>query len=199
MKEELLERLVNFYQNSDHPGVRAESPRLLAWLIKHSHTSESYPKLIKVKDCIKCLIEMIPSSHGVMQNEALLALNILCAFENGKTKDSKLTNKQEGNLELSNNIKTLEINKQNDLFEIFVEDDIGKFIAFLLNKYVEKMDKEIIENLIVFLEKICENQGIRENLKKNEVQTVFRRVLDRKELEKSFDRVKKIANSIDSG
>lgn len=193
MKEDLLERLVNFCLNSDHPGVRAESPRLLAWLIKHCHSSDAYPKLVTVKDCVRCLVEMIPSSHGVMQNEALYALNILCAFET-VTKE-KNTEKV---TELSQDIDNLQINNH-DLKNILVECDIGKYITFLLNKYGEKMEKEIIENMVLFLEKLCVSSEVQKNLKKNDVQNVMKKILDRKDCNNLSERVDKICLAVESG
>lgn len=199
MKEDLLERLVNFCLNSDHPGVRAESPRLLSWLIKHSHSSESYTYVIKVKDCVKCLVEMIPSSHGVMQNEALFALNLLCAFENiskaNKIADIKVTEKLEN--EVGGDEKEAKCSDKNGLQQVFVEADIGKYVAFLLNKYSDKMEKEIIENLLLFLEKLCEYPDVKENLKTNKMTLVLKKILERKELAFVFDRVNKISGLVE--
>lgn len=176
-RKDLLERLVYLCFNSDHPGVRAESPRLLAWLIKHCHSNDPFPALIRVTDSIKCLIEMLPSSHAVMQNESLLALNLLCIAHNQSTK----------------------VEDKNILEACFVSSDIGKYIAFLINKYSEKMEREIIENLLFLLEKLCTYASVKNNLKNNQVAEVLKKYLDRADVKELHNRVNKLISSIDSG
>lgn len=219
MKEDLLEKLVEWCYNSNHPGVRAEAPRTLTWLIKHCHSSKPYPYMIKTKDCIKCLVEMITSSHAVMQNEALFALNLLCATclhndstnltDNEKMQRASVTENQNSN----NHNTTDENNKPDDnklevnenqeieqhLADILVSSDIGKCITFLLNKYSDKVEKEVIANLLTLLECLTQITNVREHLKQTEVSGAFKKCLDRENLKPLHDRINKISNSIDSG
>lgn len=161
--------------------MSAESQRLLAWLIKHCHSSEPYVNIIQVDDCVRCLVEMIPSSHAVMQNEALLALNLLCEYE--KIYRSKNSNDQ--------NNKNLE--------SVLVKADVGKFVTILLNKYSLKMKREVIENLLSLFERICEYKEVKQNLKTNEVSTSLKKCLEREDLKEIYGRINKIISSIDSG
>lgn len=113
--------------NSDHFGVRGEVPRLLSWLIKNCHSSKPFSALLSTPDSLKCLIEMISSMHAVMQNEALLALNIVC-------------------LSYTNN--------ETDLPKSFVSADIGKHLHFIITKYHEKMENGTAENLLMLIEQL---------------------------------------------
>lgn len=78
-----IQKLVQWCRNSEHLGVRGEAPRLLAWLIKNNSRSQQPQQInnliTEIPDVIPCLVEMLGSMHPVMQNEAILALVLLCA------------------------------------------------------------------------------------------------------------------------
>lgn len=73
-----------------------------------------------------------------MQNEALLALNLIIISN------------------LNNN--------QIDLAKLFLNADIGKHIAFMINKYNEKMEIGTIENLLTLIEQLTKFTIIKTHL-----------------------------------
>ncbi|WAQ96497.1 GDS1A-like protein, partial [Mya arenaria] len=73
---EFVTRLVEWSACEEHPGVKGEATRLLAWLVKNSRTEEVMRNIIR-SDGIPHLVGMIMSEHIVMQNEALVALNFM--------------------------------------------------------------------------------------------------------------------------
>ncbi|XP_022236042.1 rap1 GTPase-GDP dissociation stimulator 1-like [Limulus polyphemus] len=80
-----IQQLVRWGYTEDHPGVKGEAIRLLAWLVKHSRSSDVMRLLIK-EGGVPQLLNMIQSEHQIMQNEALLALNIMAGTVLGKVK-----------------------------------------------------------------------------------------------------------------
>ncbi|XP_045463520.1 rap1 GTPase-GDP dissociation stimulator 1 [Harmonia axyridis] len=72
-----LEKLVNWFENRYHLGVRIEAARLLAWLIKGCHSWKSMQYIIRTDGAIACLVSIFPSVNAIMENEALVALNLL--------------------------------------------------------------------------------------------------------------------------
>lgn len=168
-RKQFIERLVYWCYNSDHLGVRGEVPRLLAWLIKNCHKTKPFQTLLSVNDSLKCLVEMISSIHVVMQNEALLALNIICLSSKNR-KDS--------------------INNENDLPNMFVKSDVGKHLSFMINKYYEKMENGTLENLLTLIEQLTEYTIVTEHLnalKVDESLTVLKNVKSTTNYEKRID------------
>ncbi|XP_076361234.1 rap1 GTPase-GDP dissociation stimulator 1-B-like isoform X3 [Tachypleus tridentatus] len=82
-----IQQLVKWGYTEDHPGVRGEAVRLLAWLVKHSRSSDVMQLIVK-EGGVPQLVNMIQSEHHIMQNEALLALIIMADTMLGEvTKD----------------------------------------------------------------------------------------------------------------
>lgn len=163
-RKQLIEKLVYWCYNSDHLGVRGEAPRLLAWLIKNCRTSKPYTTLLSVPDSLKCLVEMISSMHSVMQNEALLALNLIC----------------------------LNCKDDNNLSNMFVNSDIGKHLAFIINKYYEKMENGTIENLLALIELLIAFNAVTKHLnelKVNEALKLFKNTKSITNYEKKIDKL----------
>ncbi|XP_051160445.1 GTPase-GDP dissociation stimulator vimar [Leptopilina boulardi] len=82
----LIEKAVEWSGTEDHPGVHGEANRLLAWLIINSRDKDVVLTVIN-NDGVKRLVKMLNSKHQLMQNEALLSLNILtaiCLYESEK-------------------------------------------------------------------------------------------------------------------
>nr|CAI5826614.1 unnamed protein product [Callosobruchus analis] len=77
-RQDFLERLVFWCYNSDHLGIRGEVPRLISWLIKNCRSFKPFKGVLDVDGCVKCIVEMICSNHAVMQNEAFIALSLMC-------------------------------------------------------------------------------------------------------------------------
>ena len=75
---EFVSRLVVFCAVDDHAGVKGEACRLLAWLIKHSRSTEVMKTVIQSKG-IPHLITMATSEYVLMQNEALVALSLIAS------------------------------------------------------------------------------------------------------------------------
>lgn len=141
---EFMRRLVHWCYNCDHLGIRGEVPRLIAWLIKHSHSFDPFPPLLDVPDLVKCLVEMISSNHAVMQNEALYALNLLLLGYKGKDRER--------------------------FVQQLVGADVGKHFLFILNKYGDRMDQKTEENIVKVLDKMLECEAILGHLKNSGLQ-----------------------------
>ncbi|XP_052235417.1 rap1 GTPase-GDP dissociation stimulator 1-like isoform X3 [Dreissena polymorpha] len=73
---EFITRLVEWSACEQHPGVKGEATRLLAWLIKNSRAEEVMRNIIRA-DGIPHLVSMTTSEHVVMQNEALVSLTLI--------------------------------------------------------------------------------------------------------------------------
>ena len=153
-RREFVERIIYWRYNSDSPTVNSEAARLLAWLIKNCHSSDPFTLIVSIPNSVKCLVEMIASNHTVMQNEALLALCLICA----RCLKSQL-------VENTNNANPIDENEKDNyldvmradhvcLDELLIDSEIGKHLTFIVNKYFKKMDKEIVENLLVLLDQI---------------------------------------------
>lgn len=122
--EVFLTRLVNWILEEDHPGVRAESARLLTWIIKNSKCRTVVDNVVKLNG-IEGIIQMIScgSKCGIMQNEAFLALILLFASTNASLEQRLLDAK--------------------------IGHHIHKFLSLSLN---ENPPEEIISNLITLLQ-----------------------------------------------
>lgn len=143
-RKQFIEKLVHWCYNSDHLGVRGEAPRLLAWMIKNCKTSDSYDVVLSVPKSVLCLVEMMTSMHAVMQNEAMLALNLLC---------------------ISCLAKEPKDPQDKSLAQQLVDAEIGKNIKFVIENYHEKMDNETAENLISLMTQLVENKQVFPDLK----------------------------------
>ncbi|CAN7993676.1 unnamed protein product, partial [Ixodes hexagonus] len=78
LNEQLVKQLVTWCSTEDHPGVKGESVRLLAWIVKNSSSGEVKEMLCR-GGAVPHLVAMLGSEHGIMQNEGLLALALIAA------------------------------------------------------------------------------------------------------------------------
>lgn len=122
--EEFLARLVSWILEEDHPGVRAESARLLTWIIKNSKCRAVVDNIVKLNG-IQGIVQMIScgSKCGIMQNEAFLGLILLFASTNPSLEQRLLDAK--------------------------IGHHIHKFLSLFLN---ENLPEEIMSNLITLLQ-----------------------------------------------
>ncbi|XP_075165887.1 visceral mesodermal armadillo-repeats [Haematobia irritans] len=155
----LIDQLVHWSKSSDYAGVTGESFRLMAWLIKHAYLSKiayalprkgdapaeqladkmptmeydrsSLDVFVDHEGTIDAMINMLTSQHLVMQNEALIALCILCVVY------------------LSTSSGTDESAEK--LQDAFIKYEVGMKLAELINKSSDSMTKEIVENLQNFI------------------------------------------------
>lgn len=164
-RKEFIEKIVYWCYNSDHLGVRAEAPRLLVWLIKNSQSADAFPKILSVPNSVKCLVEMISSLHVVMQNEALLALNLMCSHY-------FCTSDNEGlHPAISQQVNNMNLDDSNTvadstyLAELLISADIYKNISFLINKYYEKMSLDTARNIVTLLSVLSKSTKIVDHFK----------------------------------
>ncbi|KAL3877381.1 hypothetical protein ACJMK2_035099 [Sinanodonta woodiana] len=73
---EFVTQLVEWAGIEEHPGVKGEASRLLAWLIKNSRSEDVMRNIVRLEG-IQHLVPMATSEHVVMQNEALMALTLI--------------------------------------------------------------------------------------------------------------------------
>lgn len=87
--ENCLTRLAGWCNTEDHPGVKGEANRLQASVIKNSK-SPAVIRLFAKYGGLNHLVTMAASEHEVMQNEALVALNLICATVSDELDDKLL-------------------------------------------------------------------------------------------------------------
>lgn len=73
--EQLVKHLVTWCSTEDHPGVKGESVRLLAWIAKNSASPEAKAVLCRL-GALPHWVSMLSSEHSLMQAEGLLALTL---------------------------------------------------------------------------------------------------------------------------
>ncbi|KYM92543.1 Rap1 GTPase-GDP dissociation stimulator 1-B [Atta colombica] len=75
-REDLIKRVVEWCSTEDHPGVQGEANRLIAWLINNSRDKQVSLSIIKY-GAVQHLVDMLLAQHTLMQNEAIMGLNLL--------------------------------------------------------------------------------------------------------------------------
>lgn len=78
-----LDRLSDWCGVEAHAGVKGEATRVMASLVKNSRSSAVILNLIRAEG-ISHLVSMAMSEHLVMQNEAIMALTIICSTALGE-------------------------------------------------------------------------------------------------------------------
>ena len=116
IQETLIKRLVEWCGTQDHPGIQGEASRLLAWLVKHSRDQKVVKTLVKL-GALPPLVRMIDTEHPIMQNEALIALNLFALLALRES--------------------------ENDL----IENELGQKIIALIKKYTDKTNSPQTESL----------------------------------------------------
>ncbi|XP_050297947.1 GTPase-GDP dissociation stimulator vimar [Anthonomus grandis grandis] len=167
-RRDFIERLVYWCYNSDHLGVRGEVPRIFSWLIKNCQSSEPFCNFIAVKDSTKCIVEMISSNHGVMQNESFFALNILAVG-------------------LKNEQASLDA-----FYQSLCDSELGKNLNFVLNKYAEKWDQHTIENCLTLLEHLTHSEKVVTELKNNDIVPLMEKLTANPNSSSSQERIEKL-------
>ncbi|KAK7111252.1 hypothetical protein V1264_010919 [Littorina saxatilis] len=76
--KDFLNCLVDWCAVEEHAGVKGEATRCMSWLIKNSRTSQVMRNVVRAEG-MQHLVSMGTSEHLVMQNEALVALNLVAA------------------------------------------------------------------------------------------------------------------------
>ncbi|XP_030755329.1 rap1 GTPase-GDP dissociation stimulator 1 isoform X2 [Sitophilus oryzae] len=149
LRKDFIERLVYWCYNSDHLGVRGKVPQIFCSLVKNSHSSSPFSTFLSIPDSTKCIVEMISSNRGVMQNESFLALCILAVG-------------------LSNNEKHAG-EEMERFYKTLCDSDIGKNLNFVMNKYGEKWDQHTMENCLTMLENLVKSSQIVVHLMENNI------------------------------
>lgn len=181
--EELISKLADWADNNDHPGVSGESPRLIAWLIKYCGQVQDPNKsdiiknvilsFVKIKGSIACLINMLSSSHEVMQNEGLLALIFLLSM-----------------LVLGNN--TDEDKKK--IGQILLDADIiSKLNLFL--KATKNESKELLDNAIFLIKLLMNLQNVRDLLIESDMKLKLENLQSEKNFSDKLEIIQDILNN----
>lgn len=178
--EALIIQLTNWAEKSEHPGVSGESPRLMAWLIKHSCQNKDEKisqnliqvmrSFIKVKGSVSCISNMLSSSHEVMQNEALLALVILLSILL---------------------IKNTNVDDKIAIEQILLDVDIAsKLNAFL--KVTKNENKQLLDNAIVLINLFMKLENLKHQLDKTDVKIKLKSLLSEKIFSDKIDIIQSI-------
>lgn len=77
-ERDFLNCMVDWCGVEEHAGVKGEATRLMASMIKNSKSSQVMRNIVRV-DGLPHLVAMATSEHVVMQNEALVALNLVAS------------------------------------------------------------------------------------------------------------------------
>lgn len=174
-----IEQLVHWSKFSDFVGVTGESLRLLAWLIKHAYLNKivysrkvvesleapapnsetvdrtSLKEFMANEEALDAMIGMLTSQHLVMQNEALVALCIISVIYLRK-----------------DNINEDTVHLQDRL----IKYNVGKKLAELINKTIDSMTKEIVENLQNFTNILCTSEKLLSHLEQHNITELLKSI-----------------------
>uniref|UniRef100_A0A336MA21 CSON013964 protein n=1 Tax=Culicoides sonorensis TaxID=179676 RepID=A0A336MA21_CULSO len=174
--QKLIEQLIIWSKTVDyHAGVSAESLRLLAWLIKHAYKEKTITEdnntkklddknlrnFIQIPDAVNSLVNMLNSSHVVMQNEALIALCILSVTF------LRIKNQEEAS--------------QIQLDDILIECHIGEKISEFITRNNDTMTKEIVENLRTLLQQLRHSDKLINHLNEYNLEELIKSIPSLKE------------------
>lgn len=84
---EFVKKVIEWCKSDDHPGVKGESTRTIAWLVKNSLNQHVMKNIVEAGGLLY-LIEMISSKYPVMQNEAIVALTLIASTVLSSCKDA---------------------------------------------------------------------------------------------------------------
>ncbi|XP_058459530.1 GTPase-GDP dissociation stimulator vimar isoform X2 [Malaya genurostris] len=152
--QSLIKQLVHWSKTSEFTGVLGESLRLMAWLIKHAYHANKdlstaddtgLRKFVEVEGSVDSMVNMLTSTHLVMQNEALIALSILSTVLHNKTANNLMLDK------------------------LLIKSDVGAKLAEQITLNGETMTKEIVDNLQTFARLLKTSPDCVEHLKKHNI------------------------------
>uniref|UniRef100_A0A1A9VNA0 Rap1 GTPase-GDP dissociation stimulator 1-B n=1 Tax=Glossina austeni TaxID=7395 RepID=A0A1A9VNA0_GLOAU len=197
----LIEQLVHWSKSSDYAGVTGESLRLMAWLIKHAYLNKiayalprkgdapaeqlvdkipsmdydrsSLIEFINNECTIEAMINMLTSQHLVMQNEALIALCILCVVFLGKSSSSSSSSSSTSSSATS---AATDGDTAIKLQDAFIKFEVGKKLAELINKSSDTMTKEIVENLQNFTNLLRNSDKLVAHLEENNINELLKSI-----------------------
>nr|XP_022910252.1 rap1 GTPase-GDP dissociation stimulator 1-B-like [Onthophagus taurus] len=178
-RKPFLEKIGYWCYNSDHVGVRAEAPRLLVWLIKNCNSVDAFPMILTLPNCIRCLTDMLCALHGVMQNEALLALNVLCEFCLLSKPNVEVVDPM-----AKGSDKSLNYFSHGQTFNMFVKADLGKNLVFMIEKYHEKLTVDIINGVLSLIDTLSKSTEMNRYLKSCSIEKALPLLLVNGELDK---------------
>ncbi|KAJ0180156.1 hypothetical protein K1T71_004747 [Dendrolimus kikuchii] len=135
-------------------GAAGEAPRLIAWAVKQLRHSTHWRHVIQVEGCVASLVNMLVTSHSLMQNEAILALTLLAIESLNKT---PITEEPDFDYERS-------------FIAQLIESEIGKHVSILVDTNCAKMPVEVAENLMAFLDITSKKNKIALDYKEAKVQ-----------------------------
>ncbi|XP_033219171.1 rap1 GTPase-GDP dissociation stimulator 1 [Belonocnema kinseyi] len=166
---DLIKKAVEWSGTEDHPGVQGEANRLLAWLIINSRHNEVVDSVIK-HGGVKRLVKMLNSKYALMQNEALLSLNILTAIC------------------LSDSEKPL------------IDSEIGPTLRRFLRESATTLEPPIVYNSLSLTLKLTKSEILRDHLKKSELHSSWKELLISREseLENAKEKLKILSSALDS-
>lgn len=150
--EILILELIRWGESTDYLSVTGEALRLIAWIIKHAYKDvyigdsdvasvtrsvnrTSLKKFIKINGAVRSMVNMLTTTHLVMQNEALIALCIISSMFIQQNTDANATSTTASN---DNDI---------NLTQLFIECDLGSKLAEFIQRGADEMTKEIVENV----------------------------------------------------
>lgn len=117
-------------------GAAHEAPRLLAWTARQLRATRLCRHLVQVEGCVASLVNMLVSSHWLMQNEAIVALTLLAIEAMNKAPLDQLP----------------EFDFEKSFITQLIDSEIGKHVSILVDTNCAKMPVEVAENLMAFLD-----------------------------------------------
>ncbi|KAL3275533.1 hypothetical protein HHI36_020292 [Cryptolaemus montrouzieri] len=157
-RKSFLQKLVEWYENTYHLGVKREVSRLLAWLIKSCHSWESMCNILQTERALNCLVSMFSSEDVIMENEALISLNILATLT-WQTNESNT----EGNISTETNFK-LKFEEQMDQTHI---ETVIPYVRIFAHS------EPMLRNLISLLEKLFQSKRILDRFKEKRISEIL--------------------------
>lgn len=150
--------------------------------------------ILSVPNSLKCLVEMISSLHAVMQNEAIFAINLICSYFFGSSDNAQAYSN------ISEQVTNLKLDNAQTYFdhtyvaELLITADIAKNIAFIINKYHEKMSFETVNNLVRLLFLLSKSTTIVDHLEKFNMSNALSLLLKNKNSRDLSNDINKLMN-----
>ncbi|XP_077291236.1 visceral mesodermal armadillo-repeats [Arctopsyche grandis] len=174
---DVLKRVSVWGAQSEHAGVSGEASRLLARMVRQLQSQESLTSIVKVDGCVACLVNMLAASHIIMQNEAMIALTILCATIFRDSTEAHQNNNEESR-KRSEHISICDQDEtRNILIDGILKAELAKQLNIMLERNRLKVQPEIVENICKFISLLMMHEPLKEQMSQLKVQESMQTLL----------------------
>lgn len=143
--------------------------------------------ILQVEGCISCLVNMLAASHVIMQNEAIIALTILCTTILSSERVIPLDNHElicaDNASDEKNSIEIEKTSSQDTcdvpslLINSILKADLAKQLNIMLERNCLKVQPEIAENICKFIFLLSNTKSLNEQMSQNQVQESLQKLV----------------------